>query len=215
LKPTVILLHGLARTKRSLDVIRGDLRSAGYPTWAETYRSREAPIEVLASELAGHVERDLPGRPLVAVTHSMGGIVARHMCTQLKLKGIVMMAPPNQGSQAARALKDNPLFHRIYGPALRNVQHPNTWPVPQCPVAVIAGTRGPSLGTPHSWLLHAMGVFGTMARHDGVISVEETRLEEMADFATVKASHTWIMNHRDTRRMVLDFLTQGHFSPQR
>jgi triacylglycerol lipase len=211
MKPTVLLLHGLARTQRSLDLIRKDLNHAGFPTWSETYPSRKASIEVLADEIARHVERDLPDRPLVAVTHSMGGIIARHLSTRLRLQQILMMAPPNQGSSAARALKDNPLFHRVYGPALRNVQHPSDWPVPDCPVAIIAGTRGPSFGTPHSWLLHALGVFGTMARHDGVITVEETRLAQMADFATVRASHTWIMNHRDTRRMVLDFLAQGCF----
>lgn len=211
MKPTVLLLHGLARTHRSLDLIKHDLALAGYPTWSKSYPSRKAPITVLADEIVREVERDLPNTPLVAVTHSMGGIISRHIAERLALKTILMLAPPNQGSSAARALKDNPIFHRIYGPALGNVQHPDNWPLPDCPIAVIAGTRGPSLGTPHSWLLHAMGVFGQMSRHDGVITVEEARLAVMADFATVNASHTWIMNHHDTRRMVLNYLAHGAF----
>jgi hypothetical protein len=56
-----------------------------------------------------------------------------------------------------------------------------------------------------------MGIFGHMSRHDGVITVEEARLTVMADFATVNASHTWIMNHPDTRQMVLSYLMHGAF----
>ena len=72
MKPTVLLLHGLARTHRSLDLIKHDLALAGYPTWSKSYPSRKAPITVLADEIAREVERDLPNTPLVAVTHSMG-----------------------------------------------------------------------------------------------------------------------------------------------
>ena len=209
MKPTVLLLHGLARTDRSLHMIKRDLHRAGYGTWSKSYPSRKASIEVLATEIAEHVERDLPESPLVAVTHSMGGIVARHLAERLNLQRIVMLAPPNQGSVAARALKDSPLFHRIYGPALRNIQEPSHWPIPSCPIAVIAGTKGPSFGAPHSWLLKAMGVFNATGPNDGVVTVQETRLARMAGFATVCASHTWIMNHPETRQMVSRFITEG------
>jgi len=37
----------------------------------------------------------------------------------------------------------------------------------------------------------------------------------MADFATVDASHTWIMNHPEVRAMVLEFLRSGDFGARR
>jgi hypothetical protein len=44
--------------------------------------------------------------------------------------------------------------------------------------------------------------------------VEETRLAGMADFITVDANHTFIMDHDDTIRQVLAFLEGGRFDRQ-
>jgi len=50
---------------------------------------------------------------------------------------------------------------------------------------------------------------------DGIVTVAETRLEGMVDFATVDASHTWIMNHPQARAMVLEFLARGRLGGRR
>src|SRR5690606_35287038 len=78
-RPAVVLLHGLGRTHRSMGGLRRHLERLGYPTWARTYRSRRGSIEELAAEVAGWTRRDLGSRPLVGVTHSMGGILIRYM----------------------------------------------------------------------------------------------------------------------------------------
>ena len=212
MKPTVILLHGLARTCRSLDPIRQDLHRAAFPTWSETYPSRKASITELADRIGTRIEQEVSNQRLVAVTHSMGGIIARHLASRLKFEQILMLAPPNEGSRAARALRGNALFHRTFGPAFHEVQYPDAWPVPSCPVGVIAGTKGASFGTPHSWILRAMGVFASDEPNDGVIALSETCLDDMAAFATVPASHTWIMRHPTTRRLVLEFMADGRFA---
>ena len=209
--PTVVLLHGLARTSRSLAGLRRQLDAAGYPTWSVSYPSRKAPIATLANDVAERIEQELSGRPLVAVTHSLGGIIARHIADRVHLDGVLMLAPPNQGSRAARAMQGTPLFQKVFGPAGHDVQSPDGWPVPRCPVAVVAGTSGTSLGAPPSWILGPLGVFGRDEAHDGVVAVSETHLEGMHAFATVPANHTWIMNHRTTRRLVLEFLAEGRF----
>jgi triacylglycerol lipase len=212
MKPTVIMLHGLARTKRSLAGLRRHLEEAGYPTWSISYPSRKAHIATLADDVAKRIEDDLSGRALVAVTHSLGGIIARHIADRLALDAILMLAPPNQGSRAARAMEGTPLFRAVFGPAGRDVQSSTGWPVPRCPVAVIAGTSGASLSAPPSWVLGPKRVFGHGEAHDGVVAVSETHLEGMHAFATVPANHTWIMNDRATRRLVLQFLGEGRFT---
>lgn len=211
MKPTVVLLHGLGRTRGSLRSLRRHLERAGYPTWSQTYPSRRGSVATLAADVAERLERELAGRELVAVTHSLGGIVARHVADRVGLRAIVMLAPPNQGSRAARRLGQRALFQRIFGPAGRDVQTPEAWPIPRCPTAIIAGTQGYSLASPPGWVLGPMRIFSKDDTHDGVVSVDETRLKGMAAFATVVANHTWIMNHRQARELVLKFLFEGRF----
>jgi hypothetical protein len=203
-KPTVVFLHGLARTRRSLSGLRRVVEKAGYPTWARTYPSRGMPIAELAEVVTGWIRAEVPG-PLVGVTHSLGGVLARHIGPRLPWRGLVMLAPPNQGSQVARAFEGHPLFGWFFGPAGRDLVDPVGWPLPPCPFAVIAGTAGKTMGNPPSWIL---------ARHlpdgepnDGTLAVSETRLAGMARYAEVPASHTWIMDHPEARAHILDYLS--------
>ena len=73
--------------------------------------------------------------------------------------------------------------------------------------------RGPSVGNVPSWLSTGLGLMPKGEPHDGTVTVAETRVSPMAAFATVEASHTWIMNHPETRRLVLRFLESGGFDP--
>lgn len=205
-RPTIVLLHGLARTHRSLAGLGRFLRANGYATWSQTYPSRRLSVPELADTLAARIQTELPDRPLVAVTHSLGGILVRHMATRLPWEGVVMLAPPNSGSRLAASLEANPLFRWYFGPAARDVARAENWPAPPTPCAVIAGTRGPSVGNPPSWLSVSLGLMPRDEPHDGTVTVAETRHEAMSAFATVPASHTWIMNHPETRRLVLQYL---------
>ncbi|MEZ4268311.1 MAG: alpha/beta fold hydrolase [Myxococcota bacterium] len=210
-KATVVMLHGLARTHRSLAGLERFLKAHGFDTWSHTYPSRRLSIAELADSVAERIEAELPGRPLVAVTHSMGGILVRHMAERLPWRGVLMLAPPNAGSRVADGLKSNPVFRWYFGPAAQDVARADTWPAPPTPCAVIAGTRGASVGNVPSWLLGGLGLIPKGEPHDGTVTVAETRVTPMTAFATVPASHTWIMNHPETRRLVLQFLEQGRF----
>ncbi|MGM0576735.1 MAG: esterase/lipase family protein [Myxococcota bacterium] len=211
MEPTVVLLHGLARTRRSMARLARHLEDAGHRTWSCTCPSTRRTIPSLAAWVEESLREDLSDRPLVAVTHSLGGILVRHLADALPWRGVVMLAPPNRGSALARRLKDNRLYRALYGPAGQDVAHPERWPLPPRPFAVIAGTSGPTLGNPPSLLTAALGLLPRDEPSDGTVTVSETRLEGMADFATVPASHTWIMNHPETRRLVLHFLAHGRF----
>jgi len=205
-KPVVVFLHGLARTHRSLDRLRRHVERAGWDTWARTYPSRRLPLAELAALIAGWIRADVGDRPLYGVTHSLGGIVARHLSSALPWRGVVMLAPPNRGSRVAEALGGHPLFRWWFGPAGLALADPRGWPPPPAPFAVIAGTLGASPGNLPSWLIQARRLLPRGVAHDGTVTVEEARLDGMSAYAEVPASHTFLMDHPETQRLVLQLL---------
>src|SRR5437868_1781197 len=114
--PTVVLLHGLARTHRSMAGLQHHLQRAGFPTWARSYPSRRLSIAGAADLIASWIARDLPaGRPVAAVTHSLGGILVRQIGARVPWRRIVMLAPPNQGSRLSRELRNHTMYRWFYG----------------------------------------------------------------------------------------------------
>lgn len=211
-RPAVVLLHGLGRTHRSMNPLRRHVEALGYTTWSRTYPSRRGTIGDIADEVAGWIRRDLGDRPLVGITHSMGGILVRYMRDSLPWRGVMMLAPPNQGSVVAAHLGGSPLFRWVYGPAGCELGDGAAWPPPPEPFAVVAGTRGPSWGNLPSWLIRGMRLMPAGEPHDGTVRVAETRLDGMVGFAEVDASHTFLMNHPATRELVCRFLKTGRFT---
>ncbi len=204
-RPLVVLLHGLARRHGSLARLGRVLEAAGHPTWARTYPSRQLSIVAAAEVVTGWLVEAAGDRPLHAVTHSLGGILVRHMRDpRLRWERIVMLAPPNRGSSTAAAFAEHPMFRWFYGPAGVALADGASWPPPPAPFAVIAGTRRLSLANPVSWTSGRR--FGPDEPNDGTVAVAETRLPGMAAFAEVDATHTWIMNHPRVAELTLGFL---------
>jgi hypothetical protein len=209
-RPLVVLLHGLARGHGSMAKLGGFLRREGFETWSRTYPSRRHSISYLASALSDEIVEVAGDRPLCAVTHSMGGIIVRHLQDKrLHWSRIVMLAPPNQGSRLAAGLVRNPLFRWFYGPAGTELADATSWPAPPAPFAVIAGTRSLALTNVTSWTMGRR--FAVGVKNDGTVAVDETRLAGMTHFAEVDATHTWIMNAPAVRRLVLGYLREGAF----
>ena len=208
MKPIVVLLHGLARGQGSMMRLARALRGAGFETWSHTYPSRRHSITYLADALTEQlVALD---RPLCAVTHSMGGVIVRHLHDpRLHWERIVMLAPPNQGSRLAAGLVRNPVFRWFYGPAGSELADASSWPAPPAPFAVIAGTRSLAWSNPTSWTLGRR--FAPGVANDGTVAVDETKLPGMAAFAEVDATHTWIMNAPQVHRLVVQYLREGAF----
>lgn len=68
-------------------------------------------------------------------------------------------------------------------------------------LGVIAGDR--SLTSVGSWLIPGPD--------DGLVGVEQARVEGLSDFLVVPATHTMIMNRPETVAAVLSFLSRGRF----
>lgn len=210
MKPLVVLLHGLARGRGSMERMSTYLRAHDFETWSHTYPSRKHSLSYLATAMTEMLVERAGGRPLFAVTHSMGGVVVRHLHDpRLHWQRIVMLAPPNQGSRIAAGLAANPVFRWFYGPAGAELADASKWPAPPAPFGVIAGTRNRAFTNVTSWTIGRR--FATGVANDGTVAVEETKLTGMAAFAEVDATHTWIMNAAEAQRLVRVFLQDGNF----
>lgn len=140
----------------------------------------------------------------------MGGILLRQYLQHERSVDpgkIVMLAPPNHGSELADALKGQFWYPWILGPAAMELgtdasSLPNRLaPVPGN-VGVIAGT-----GSSPPW-------FGWVfdGEHDGKVAVASTRLPEMSDFLLVEQGHTVMIKNAVVIEQVLFFLRHGRFA---
>jgi hypothetical protein len=213
-KECVILLHGLARTGGSLRRLAAALDGAGYVVVNMDYPSRAQPVEQLASHAvsAGLETCDEEHATAVHfVTHSLGGILVRYhlALNDLPLLGrVVMLSPPNQGSEAADRLKDWPLYRWFNGPAGQQLVTgaqglPGQLGKVDYPVGIITGDRHSFMD---SWLDEAFS-----GPHDGKVSVESARVEGMTDFLVLPYAHPFIMQQDEVLMQTLHFLRHGCF----
>jgi triacylglycerol lipase len=204
----VVLLHGIGRTAGSMSVPAARLAEKGYAISNIDYPSRSAPIASLAELVNDRLNTDNVSAcaKLHFVTHSMGGLIVRQLVRDFRpsnLGRVVMLAPPNQGSEVADFLGDNFLFKRAYGPAAQDLRtrNGNFGPV-DFPLGVIAGTK--SIDPISSLLLSGL--------NDGKVTVESTKVEGMTDHIVLPVNHTFLMRDAEVLHQIVSFLADGVFA---
>jgi len=206
----VILLHGLARSDSSMRKIEKALQKENFHTINIRYTSREHSIEILAEKAI------LPALKLCSsdekinfVTHSLGGILVRQYLANHdipNLNHVVMLGPPNKGSEVVDKLKHFPGFYFLNGEAgmqlgTGELSIPNKLGKAKFDVGIVAGNKSINLFL--SLLIPKAD--------DGKVSIERTKLEGMNDHIQMPVTHPFMMKNQKVIDQVIYYLKNGHF----
>ena len=208
----VVLLHGLNRSWRAMRPMAEALQEAGFATANVDYPSQSGTIEEIAPVAVGlglHDCRETGATRIHFVTHSLGGILLRYQNKHdpiPDLGRVVMLGPPNQGSEIIDKTRDWPGFEMFSGDAGAELgTGADGMPALLGPVdfelGVIAGT-----GT--------INIFSSAMLpdpDDGKVSVARTKVDGMDDFLLVGNSHRYITRSEVVFRNTESFLRNGWF----
>jgi triacylglycerol lipase len=191
------------------------LGAAGYHVENLRYPSRSVSIEKL-SDMA--IDRALADPEMQScsrihfVTHSMGGILVRSYFRRHdhgRLGRVVMLGPPNSGSEVVDKLGGWWLFQKLNGPAgcelgTDSNSTPNKLGPVNFELGVIAG----------DWSINWINSIMIKGKNDGKVSVERTKVAGMKELLVVHVPHPILMQNRGVIESTLRFLRYGNFEPQ-
>jgi triacylglycerol lipase len=208
----VILLHGLCRTSRSMVPMGRALSQAGYKIMNVDYPSRTASIETLSEDAVGRAVADCRqagATRIDFVTHSLGGMLVRSYLSRHAIPDlgrVVMLGPPNQGSEVADKLGWLWIYKKINGPAGNELgTDKNSTPNRLGPANFCLGVIAGDLTI--NWI-NSLLIPG---RDDGKVSVERTKLAGMTGHMVIHTAHPFLMRNRTAIRQTIHFLRNGQF----
>lgn len=208
----VVLVHGLWRSGFAMRSIASDLEDYGFHTVRIDYPSTKMEIPQLAEEFVPDgvkLCQQTGAEKIHLVTHSMGGILARQYLQNHKLpqgSRVVMLSPPNQGSDLSKKFHDSSWYQWLVGPAGASLTQDDSGIINQLleidePVGVIAAYRSWSLW-PESWL---------SSPNDGTVSVKSMMLKEMDDLILVNSGHATMRYEEEIHHQIRHFIKTGAF----
>ena len=198
---TVVLVHGLWMTGREMRVLGGRLEEAGFRVRYFRYRSWRGGLAQAAGDLRKFVEA-ADGERVHLVGHSLGGVVIAKMVEEAPLSRpgrVAMLGSPMGGSAAAGIMSRRRLGRWLVGGVIREgiIEHSPKWPGGR-DLLVVAGDIPLGSGL----------LLGLPKPHDGVVRVEETRVEGVRT-VTVRASHVGLLLSRKVAALLIDHFRAG------
>ena len=208
----VVLLHGLCRTKASMVKLERALTAHGYTVENVGYDSRRHSIETLSEQAIGTAlasDRLRDCSKIHFVTHSLGGLMVRSYLKRHdvpRMGRVVMLAPPNQGSEVTDKIGGWLLYRKINGPAgselgTAEASAPQQLGPIDFECGVIAGDWS------NNWINSLM----IPGPDDGKVSIERSKVQGMKAHKVVHTTHTFIMQNREVIENTVRFLREGTF----
>ena len=202
---TVVFVHGLYMVGLELTLLRRRVGRAGFETRQFSYRSLTREPEANARALGAYLQA-LRTERLHLVAHSLGGLVVLRMFeqgTKLPPGRVVFMGSPVRGSRFARYLTQRGMAWSLgkSGDGALAAEHDPVWSQKR-ELGVIAGT--------HEFRLNPLNP-ELPSPHDGIVAVEETRIEGTKDSVTIHSNHTGMLFRRELAEQVTRFLETGVF----
>ncbi len=213
-KEYVILLHGINRSSKSMEKLADYFKKNGYETLNVNYASTKYTIDILGERLDRKIKAKIPKNAKINfVSYSMGTLISRlyiHKYKPKNLGRVVLIAPPNNGSEIADFLMDNPAYQLSFGPAGQELGTGTNSIIKKLPaefdydMGVIAGDR----------TIDPISSFIIPGKDDGKVSIKSTKLKGMKDHIIIHASHTFIMKNKTALKQSLYFLRNGIFKKE-
>ena len=207
---TVVLLHGMARSGKSMNKMGKALQADGYRVINVDYPSTAATIEELTVQIFKTIEPEIrTAETMHFVTHSMGGIILRQHLQDHDLPNlgrVVMLAPPSRGSEVTDKLGGIFLYKWINGPAGNQLgTGTNSLPLrlktPAFELGIIAGDR--SINPFLSMLIPGPD--------DGKVALARVKPSCYTDYVQLHVTHPCMIWNRAVIAQTMHFLKHGAF----
>ncbi len=216
----IVLLHGLIRTKSSMQPLANyTAKNGDYTTINFQYASTRNQIGEHAAALKSVIDQLGPNvTEIYFVCHSLGNIVVRRYLGDntdqasgqqgdARIRRMVMIGPPNQGSRMARILKTSFLFQQIAGAS--GMELGRTWnkleptlATPSFEFGIVAGGQETDKNYSN---------FILKGKDDFTVSLEEAKLVGASDLFVRPLLHSTMMHQSEVMQATLSFIEHGYF----
>lgn len=211
-KECAILLHGIANPALVMSPFEIALKLNGFDTINIEYPSRDESIDRLSKYIhKALIKKDYHQYDTIHfIAFSLGALVLRaylNHTTPSNMGRVVMLGPPNQGTEAADKLKDEWYYQLFFGKAGQEVTTDRFSDNDHIDyeLGIIAGTKS---GLAFADLFTKDPL---PKPHDGIIPVENTKISGMKSHLCIDTTHAGLIAHPKAIDNAVEFIKTGNF----
>jgi pimeloyl-ACP methyl ester carboxylesterase len=201
----VVLVHGLWMAGWVMSPLGRRLRHCGFDPYLFSYPSMRSTLSQNAS-LLSRFAASIASPRIHFLGHSLGGLLILQMLEEYpeaRTGRVILAGSPYNGSLAAQKISATALGRRFLGPSmLQWMEQKLPGAGTACQLGIIAGQRSLGGGRLISRLPKP---------NDGVVTVEETRVPDIADQIVLDVNHSGMLFSAGLARQACSFLRTGRF----